>query len=154
MLARVFVCANQSTNKHSLGTSSLAATELYIYSPPASCSKYLLLSRPITIKYYRVSIVRPYTKIHLQFMAPKGDNVVVSNMKLERLLSMKGGKGEASYANNSQAQVSFRVLFAWFPPSWSLYIFISLRSEYYRPAISDYYGLTLSLGKKMHFSGD
>ncbi|KAF5478979.1 hypothetical protein F2P56_005495 [Juglans regia] len=37
-------------------------------------------------------------------MAPKGDNVVVSNMKLERLLSMKGGKGEASYANNSQAQ--------------------------------------------------
>ncbi|GLT72847.1 hypothetical protein SLA2020_447460 [Shorea laevis] len=37
-------------------------------------------------------------------MAPKGDNVVVSNMKLERMLSMKGGKGEASYANNSQAQ--------------------------------------------------
>ncbi|KAF3453382.1 hypothetical protein FNV43_RR03822 [Rhamnella rubrinervis] len=37
-------------------------------------------------------------------MAPKGDNVVVSNMKLENLLSMKGGKGEASYANNSQAQ--------------------------------------------------
>ncbi|KAI4306157.1 hypothetical protein L6164_029458 [Bauhinia variegata] len=37
-------------------------------------------------------------------MAPKGDDVVVSNMKLERLLSMKGGKGEASYANNSQAQ--------------------------------------------------
>ncbi|XP_004500113.1 indole-3-acetate O-methyltransferase 1 [Cicer arietinum] len=34
-----------------------------------------------------------------------GDNVVVSsNMELERLLSMKGGKGEASYANNSQAQ--------------------------------------------------
>ncbi|CAK9309588.1 unnamed protein product [Citrullus colocynthis] len=37
-------------------------------------------------------------------MAPKGDNVVVSNMKLERMLSMKGGKGETSYANNSQAQ--------------------------------------------------
>ncbi|KOM46567.1 hypothetical protein LR48_Vigan07g027100 [Vigna angularis] len=37
-------------------------------------------------------------------MAPMGDNVVVSNMELERLLSMKGGKGEASYANNSQAQ--------------------------------------------------
>lgn len=35
---------------------------------------------------------------------PSGDNVVVSNMKLERMLSMKGGKGEASYANNSQAQ--------------------------------------------------
>ncbi|RDX98835.1 Indole-3-acetate O-methyltransferase 1 [Mucuna pruriens] len=33
-----------------------------------------------------------------------GDNVVVSTMELERLLSMKGGKGEASYANNSQAQ--------------------------------------------------
>uniref|UniRef100_A0A368UI02 Indole-3-acetate O-methyltransferase 1 n=1 Tax=Glycine max TaxID=3847 RepID=A0A368UI02_SOYBN len=33
-----------------------------------------------------------------------GDNVVVSNMELERLLSMKGGKGEGSYANNSQAQ--------------------------------------------------
>ncbi|KAG2678155.1 hypothetical protein I3843_12G132900 [Carya illinoinensis] len=37
-------------------------------------------------------------------MAPKGDNVVVSNMKLERMLSMKGGKGESSYANNSKAQ--------------------------------------------------
>ncbi|KAK9269016.1 hypothetical protein L1049_001460 [Liquidambar formosana] len=37
-------------------------------------------------------------------MAPKGDNVVVSNIKLEGVLSMKGGKGEASYANNSQAQ--------------------------------------------------
>ena len=38
-------------------------------------------------------------------MALKGDNVVVSNMKLERIFSMKGGKGETSYANNSQAQV-------------------------------------------------
>ncbi|XP_059662437.1 indole-3-acetate O-methyltransferase 1 [Cornus florida] len=37
-------------------------------------------------------------------MAPTGDNVVVSNMNLERMLSMKGGKGDASYANNSQAQ--------------------------------------------------
>ncbi|XP_015901258.1 indole-3-acetate O-methyltransferase 1 [Ziziphus jujuba] len=37
-------------------------------------------------------------------MAPKGDNVVVPNMKLENLLSMKGGKGASSYANNSQAQ--------------------------------------------------
>ncbi|GAB4849697.1 Indole-3-acetate O-methyltransferase 1 [Ancistrocladus abbreviatus] len=37
-------------------------------------------------------------------MAPIGDNVVVSTMKLERMLSMKGGKGEASYANNSQGQ--------------------------------------------------
>ncbi|KAF3648235.1 Indole-3-acetate O-methyltransferase 1 [Capsicum baccatum] len=41
-------------------------------------------------------------------MAPLGDNkdnnVVVSNLKLERMLSMKGGKGEASYVNNSQAQ--------------------------------------------------
>ncbi|XP_076907523.1 indole-3-acetate O-methyltransferase 1-like [Bidens hawaiensis] len=36
---------------------------------------------------------------------PSGDsNVVVSSKKLERLLSMKGGKDEASYANNSQAQ--------------------------------------------------
>ncbi|CAK7350133.1 unnamed protein product [Dovyalis caffra] len=34
----------------------------------------------------------------------KGDHVVVSNMKLEKLLCMKGGKGEGSYANNSQAQ--------------------------------------------------
>ncbi|XP_058070788.1 indole-3-acetate O-methyltransferase 1 [Magnolia sinica] len=34
----------------------------------------------------------------------QGDNVVVPQMKLERLLSMKGGKGETSYANNSQAQ--------------------------------------------------
>ncbi|KAL9316699.1 hypothetical protein ACSQ67_017700 [Phaseolus vulgaris] len=37
-------------------------------------------------------------------MAPMADNVVVSNMELEKMLSMKGGKGEASYANNSQAQ--------------------------------------------------
>ncbi|KAF8391628.1 hypothetical protein HHK36_023934 [Tetracentron sinense] len=37
-------------------------------------------------------------------MALKGDNVVVSEMNLERMLCMKGGKGEASYANNSQAQ--------------------------------------------------
>ncbi|KAF5727935.1 hypothetical protein HS088_TW21G00075 [Tripterygium wilfordii] len=37
-------------------------------------------------------------------MALKGDNVVVPSMKLERMFSMKGGKGEASYANNSQAQ--------------------------------------------------
>jgi len=40
-----------------------------------------------------------------------GDNVVVSNMELERLLSMKGGKGEASYANNSQAQVPSFAIF-------------------------------------------
>lgn len=33
------------------------------------------------------------------------DNDVVSNLKHERMLSMKGGKGEASYVNNSQAQV-------------------------------------------------
>lgn len=40
-------------------------------------------------------------------MAPVGgENVVVSSMKLERMLSMKGGKGEASYAKNSKAQVS------------------------------------------------
>lgn len=39
-------------------------------------------------------------------MGSKGDNVAVCNMKLERLLSMKGGKGQDSYANNSQAQVS------------------------------------------------
>ncbi|KAL3503557.1 hypothetical protein ACH5RR_038006 [Cinchona calisaya] len=37
-------------------------------------------------------------------MAPSEDNIVVSNMKLEKMLSMKGGKGEASYVNNSQAQ--------------------------------------------------
>ncbi|KAF9587927.1 hypothetical protein IFM89_006181 [Coptis chinensis] len=37
-------------------------------------------------------------------MSVQGDNVVVSVIKLERMLSMKGGKGEASYANNSQAQ--------------------------------------------------
>ncbi|KAL5729776.1 indole-3-acetate O-methyltransferase [Ranunculus cassubicifolius] len=37
-------------------------------------------------------------------MSFQGNNVVVSVMKLERMLSMKGGKGEASYANNSQAQ--------------------------------------------------
>ncbi|CAL5190699.1 unnamed protein product [Lathyrus oleraceus] len=35
-------------------------------------------------------------------MAPMEENVVKSN--LEKLFSMKGGKGEASYANNSQAQ--------------------------------------------------
>ncbi|KAJ7963717.1 Indole-3-acetate O-methyltransferase-like protein [Quillaja saponaria] len=32
------------------------------------------------------------------------NDVVVSSMELEKLLSMKGGKGESSYANNSQAQ--------------------------------------------------
>ncbi|XAR56742.1 Indole-3-acetate O-methyltransferase [Bertholletia excelsa] len=37
-------------------------------------------------------------------MAPSGDNLVVSNGKLENMFSMKGGKGESSYANNSQAQ--------------------------------------------------
>ncbi|KAJ8766584.1 hypothetical protein K2173_023831 [Erythroxylum novogranatense] len=37
-------------------------------------------------------------------MASQGDNVVVSSVNLEKLLCMKGGKGEASYANNSQAQ--------------------------------------------------
>ncbi|AET00606.1 putative indole-3-acetate O-methyltransferase [Medicago truncatula] len=37
-------------------------------------------------------------------MAPMEENVVVSNLELEKLFSMKGGKGEASYANNSQAQ--------------------------------------------------
>jgi hypothetical protein len=54
-------------------------------------------------------------------MAPKGDNVVVSNMKLERMLSMKGGKGEASYANNSQAQVYFLSSYLFF-----LFFFFSL----------------------------
>ncbi|BBH02049.1 hypothetical protein Prudu_012500 [Prunus dulcis] len=34
----------------------------------------------------------------------QGDNVVVSSIKLEKIFSMKGGKGESSYANNSQAQ--------------------------------------------------
>ncbi|KAI9185543.1 hypothetical protein LWI28_008249 [Acer negundo] len=37
-------------------------------------------------------------------MAPSGDDIIVSERKLEMILSMKGGKGEASYANNSQAQ--------------------------------------------------
>ena len=35
------------------------------------------------------------------------NNAAMSSMDLERLLSMKGGKGEASYAKNSQAQVLF-----------------------------------------------
>lgn len=43
-------------------------------------------------------------------MAPTPQNVVVSNMKLEKMLSMKGGKGEASYVNNSQAQVNYSYL--------------------------------------------
>ncbi|XP_021825713.1 indole-3-acetate O-methyltransferase 1-like [Prunus avium] len=38
------------------------------------------------------------------FMASKGDNVLVSSIKLEKIFSMKGGKGESSYANNSKAQ--------------------------------------------------
>ncbi|BFG29685.1 hypothetical protein CerSpe_159590 [Prunus speciosa] len=37
-------------------------------------------------------------------MASKGDNVLVSSIKLEKIFSMKGGKGESSYANNSKAQ--------------------------------------------------
>lgn len=43
-------------------------------------------------------------------MAPKGNDVIVSDRKLEMILSMKGGSGEASYANNSQAQVPFEFL--------------------------------------------
>lgn len=43
-------------------------------------------------------------------MAPKGNDVIVSDRKLEMILSMKGGNGEASYANNSQAQVPFEFL--------------------------------------------
>ncbi|KAL6283714.1 hypothetical protein ACE6H2_014643 [Prunus campanulata] len=34
----------------------------------------------------------------------QGDNVIVSSIKLEKILSMKGGKGELSYANNSKSQ--------------------------------------------------
>ncbi|KAG9445296.1 hypothetical protein H6P81_016636 [Aristolochia fimbriata] len=34
----------------------------------------------------------------------QGDDLVVPQMKLERMFSMKGGNGETSYANNSQAQ--------------------------------------------------
>lgn len=45
---------------------------------------------------------------------PAADNVVVSSNKLERLLSMKGGKGEASYANNCQAQVIHNLVFFFF----------------------------------------
>ncbi|KAL2926418.1 Indole-3-acetate O-methyltransferase 1 [Bienertia sinuspersici] len=37
-------------------------------------------------------------------MSQKGENVMVSNMKLEKMLCMKGGKDQTSYANNSQAQ--------------------------------------------------
>lgn len=43
-------------------------------------------------------------------MAPSGDDVIVSNMKLENMFSMKGGNDEASYANNSQAQVRYLFL--------------------------------------------
>lgn len=39
-------------------------------------------------------------------MSHKGENVMVSNMKLEKMLCMKGGKDQTSYANNSQAQVN------------------------------------------------
>ncbi|OWM85856.1 hypothetical protein CDL15_Pgr012106 [Punica granatum] len=37
-------------------------------------------------------------------MASKGDNVIVPGTKLEKFLCMKGGRGESSYASNSQAQ--------------------------------------------------
>ncbi|GAA0166147.1 hypothetical protein Leryth_007828 [Lithospermum erythrorhizon] len=37
-------------------------------------------------------------------MALSGENVAVSPMKLERMLSMKGGQGDDSYVKNSQAQ--------------------------------------------------
>lgn len=40
--------------------------------------------------------------------ALQGSNVIVPDrMKLERLLRMKGGNEETSYANNSQAQVNY-----------------------------------------------
>ena len=53
-------------------------------------------------------------------MAPAEDNVVVPHKKLEKLLSMKGGKGEASYVNNSQAQVLrspnfYLLVLCWYP---------------------------------------
>lgn len=39
-------------------------------------------------------------------MAAKEDNLVSSqHTKIENVFSMKGGKGEGSYANNSQGQV-------------------------------------------------
>ncbi|KAL8462437.1 hypothetical protein ACS0TY_032641 [Phlomoides rotata] len=37
-------------------------------------------------------------------MAPMANNLVVSNINLEKTLSMTGGKGETSYVNNSQSQ--------------------------------------------------
>ncbi|KAK4778735.1 hypothetical protein SAY86_006298 [Trapa natans] len=37
-------------------------------------------------------------------MGSKGDNGVLSKLKLEKLLCMKGGQGDSSYACNSQAQ--------------------------------------------------
>ncbi|KAJ0045979.1 hypothetical protein Pint_04067 [Pistacia integerrima] len=37
-------------------------------------------------------------------MAPQGEDVIVPDRKLEMILSMKGGNGKGSYANNSQAQ--------------------------------------------------
>ncbi|XP_057529527.1 indole-3-acetate O-methyltransferase 1 [Amaranthus tricolor] len=37
-------------------------------------------------------------------MSHKGENVMVSNMKLENMLCMRGGNDQTSYANNSQAQ--------------------------------------------------
>lgn len=43
-------------------------------------------------------------------MSHKGENVMVSNMKLENMLCMRGGNDQTSYANNSQAQVLFYFL--------------------------------------------
>ncbi|KAF6159191.1 hypothetical protein GIB67_032808 [Kingdonia uniflora] len=37
-------------------------------------------------------------------MGVHGDNVLISETKLEKVFSMKGGNGKSSYANNSQAQ--------------------------------------------------
>lgn len=88
-------------------------SKTYIYpSPSPPLPLYVLAIFSLPSSNLSVQINHILTQVSFSLsdhtiiqMAPKGDNVVVSNVKLERIFSMKGGKGEASYANNSQAQV-------------------------------------------------
>lgn len=78
---------------------------LFSHSSPSIYTQHFLTSPFKPLNTNILTQVFFLTDHNIIRMAPKGDNVVVSNIKLERIFSMKGGKGEASYANNSQAQV-------------------------------------------------
>lgn len=85
----------KTKQRHKETKIAFSSTTIYI--------TFLLFSFPISLLhiYFHSLISHHQNKMA---MAPMEENVVKSN--LEKLFSMKGGKGEASYANNSQAQVN------------------------------------------------